>query len=113
MMLAGTQIGQGDIGTPGLVLHDELALLVRSGLSPIQALKTATVYPARFMHREKDVGTIEKGKIADLILLDADPSTDISNTRKINAVLANGRLLRRPDLDRILNEVVEKAKQRP
>ena len=92
-------------------MHDELAVFVLAGLSPFEALKSATVNPAKFMRREKDLGTIEKGKLADLILLDADPLTDISNTRKINAVIANGRLLNRQDLDEMLNKVAEKARQ--
>jgi len=110
MLLAGTQLSAGSVGTPGLVLHDELALFVRAGLSPFEALKTATVYPAIFMRREKDLGTIEKGKLADFILLDANPLADISNTRKINAVVVNGRYLSREVLDKMLSEVEAKAK---
>jgi hypothetical protein len=110
MLLAGTQLSSGSVGTPGLVLHDELALLVRAGLSPFEALKTATVNPAIFMRREKDLGTIEKGKLADFILLDANPLADISNTRKINAVVVNGRYLSREVIDKMLSEVEAKAK---
>ena len=111
MMLTGTHLNKESVGTPGLLLHDELALFVQAGLSPFEALKTATVNPAKFMRREKDLGTIEKGKLADLVLLDANPLTDISNTRKINAVVVNGRLLKRKDLDEMLNKVAEKARQ--
>ncbi len=93
-----------------MLLHDELYWFVQSGLSPFEALKTATVNPAKFMRREKDLGTIEKGKLADLILLDANPLENISNTRKINAVVMNGRLLSRNDLDKILDVVAERAK---
>ncbi|MEJ7623874.1 MAG: amidohydrolase family protein [Pyrinomonadaceae bacterium] len=112
MVLAGTQLNHGAIGTPGLVLHDELALFVQAGLSPFEALKTATVNPAKFMRRKRDLGTIEKGKLADLILLDAHPLLDISNTRKINAVVANGRLLDRTTLDKMLNNVEAAAKKK-
>jgi len=110
MLLAGTQLNHGAIGTPGLVLHDELALFVQAGMSPFEALKTATVNPAKFMRREKDLGTIETGKLADLILLDANPLADISNTRKIISVIVNGRLLNRKDLDEMLNKVEEESK---
>lgn len=111
VMLAGTQLNKESVGTPGFVLHDELSIFVKSGLSPFEALKTATVNPAKFMRREKDLGTIEKGKLADLVLLDADPLADISNTQKINAVFVNGRLLRRKDLDEMLKRVEETVKQ--
>jgi predicted amidohydrolase len=110
MLLAGTQLSSGSVLTPGLILHDELALFVRAGLSPFEALKTATVNPAIFMRREKDLGTIEKGKLADFILLDASPLADISNTRKINAVVVNGRYLSREVLDKVLSEAEAKAK---
>lgn len=110
LLLAGTQLNQGAIGTPGLLLHDELQIFVEAGLSPFEALKTATVNPAKFMKREKDLGTIEEGKLADLILLDANPLEDISNTRRINAVVTNGRLLTRENLDEMLNKVAESAK---
>ncbi|MEO7660660.1 MAG: amidohydrolase family protein, partial [Pyrinomonadaceae bacterium] len=112
MLLAGTQLNHGAVGTPGLVLHDELALFVQAGLSPFEALKTATVNPAKFMRREKDLGTIEKGKLADLVLLDANPLLDISNTRKIISVVTNGRLLERKALDGLLAYVEALAKKK-
>ena len=110
-LLAGTQSVHEDITSPGIWLHDELYWFVQAGLSPFEALKTATVNPAKFMRREKDLGSIEKGKLADLVLLDANPLIDISNTRKINAVVANGRYLSREDLDKILSDVEAKAKE--
>lgn len=91
---------------PGFSLHDELALLVADGgFTPLEALQAATRAPAQFLGREKDFGAIEPGKLADLVLLDADPLTDIHNTTKIAAVVANGRLLPRRELDRMLAEV--------
>jgi len=109
-MLAGTQSSYDAIGTPGSILHDELALFVLAGLSPFEALKTATVNPAVFMHREKDLGTIQEGKLADFVLLDANPLADIANTRKINAVVANGRYLSRVELDEMLSFIEARAK---
>lgn len=109
-LLAGTQTRYEVIASPGIWLHDELYYFVQAGLSPFEALKTATVNPARFMRRERDLGTIEKGKFADLILLDANPLADISNTRKINAVVVNGRYLSRAFLDKMLSEVEAQAK---
>ncbi len=112
MLLAGTQLSYDSVGTPGLVLHDELSIFVQAGLSPFEALKTATVNPAKFMRREKDLGTIEKGKLADLVLLDANPLLNISNTRKINAVIMNGRYLSREFLDKMLADVEAAAKKK-
>jgi imidazolonepropionase-like amidohydrolase len=90
---------------PGFSLHDEMALLVRAGLSPLEALQAATRNAARFLGKLDSLGTIETGKIADLILLDANPLDDIGNTKKINAVVMNGRLLDRKALDQMLNQV--------
>ena len=108
-LLAGTQFE--DIGTPGMSLHDELYWFVEGGLSPAEALRTATINPATFLNKEKDLGTVETGKLADLILLDGNPLEDISNTRKINSVVANGQLLQRKDLDKLLEQARERAKK--
>src|SRR5216684_4378958 len=86
---------------PGFSLHDELALLVQAGFTPMEALQAATRDPARHLGRLDSVGTIEKGKIADLVLLDASPLTEIGNTRKINAVVVGGTLVTRPELDKM------------
>jgi imidazolonepropionase-like amidohydrolase len=77
---------------PGFGLHDELRLLVAAGLSPLDALRAATLEPARYFAATDSLGTIERGKLADLVLLDADPLADIRNTRLIAAVVANGQL---------------------
>ena len=87
---------------PGFCLHDELEWMTRAGFTPIQALQTATINPAVFLSRETTQGTVAAGKRADLLLLDADPSADIRNTRRIAAVIIGGRLLGRPELDRIV-----------
>jgi imidazolonepropionase-like amidohydrolase len=95
---------------PGFSLHDELALFVQAGLTPLAALQTATLNPARFLGRENFMGTVEKGKLADLVLLDANPLTDIANTKRISAVIANGHLFKRAALDQILLDVEKKAR---
>lgn len=97
-VMAGT-----DTFVPGFSLHDELALLVRAGLSPMEALRAATHHPARFLGVAAVFGTVAEGKIADLVLLEADPLRDIANTRTISAVLLGGRLLDRADLTAMLN----------
>jgi imidazolonepropionase-like amidohydrolase len=90
---------------PGSGLHDELQLLVESGLTPFEALQSATKSPAEFLHSAKDSGTVEKGKFADLVLLDGNPLDDIRNTRKIRAIILHGKLLDRSALDQLLAEV--------
>ena len=89
---------------PGFTMHDELALLVGCGLTPMQALQAATINSATVTKREKDLGSIDAGKLADLVLLNADPLADIHNTSKIEAVIVDGKLLRRARLDALLRE---------
>jgi len=107
-LMAGSDTGVRNI-FPGFSLHDELALLVRAGLTPMQALQTATSNPAKFLNGQDELGTIALGKLADLVLLDANPLADIHNTTKVNAVVVNGRLLERVRLDRMLAEAQAKA----
>jgi imidazolonepropionase-like amidohydrolase len=90
---------------PGFSLHDELKCLVDAGLTPLQALQAATRNPARFLGREKDMGTIETGKLADLVLLGADPLADIRNTTHIEGVVADGRFYDRVSIESLLAEV--------
>jgi imidazolonepropionase-like amidohydrolase len=103
--MAGTDTAAGVHVFPGFSLHQELALFVQAGLTPMQALQTATRNPAEFMGRLADLGTVEKGKVADLVLLDANPLEDIANTRAIRAVVLAGRYFSRADLDRMLKGV--------
>jgi imidazolonepropionase-like amidohydrolase len=104
VLLAATDVGIPML-VPGLSLHEELALLVEAGLTPLEALRTATVNPTRILGIADSLGTIEAGKLADLVILDANPLVDIVNTRRIRAVVADGRLYRRADIDRLLAEV--------
>jgi imidazolonepropionase-like amidohydrolase len=109
-LLAGTDAPPGVGIVPGMSLHRELGRFVAAGLSPLEALRTATVNPARFLERTADFGAVEKGRIADLVVLDANPLDDIANTTKIAAVVANGRLFTRADLDKILADVESYAR---
>jgi len=90
--LAGTDTGPNNPVPVGIGLHDELELLVDSGFTPMEALQTATRNPARYFGRLKDMGTIEPGKLADLVLLSANPLDDIRSTRKIAVVILRGRV---------------------
>lgn len=89
---------------PGFALHEELAMLVDAGLSPIEALRTATRNAGEFLGTTKDSGTIASGKYADLVLLDANPLEDIRNTQRIRAVVVHGQILERAALDKLLAE---------
>ncbi len=107
--MAGTDVSNNFL-FPGFSLHDELELFVIAGLTPAEALRTATLNPAKFLEKMADFGAVESGKIADLVLLDENPLTDIRNTRKIRAVVLNGRYLDRAALDRILQQAEDAAK---
>jgi len=100
-LLAGTDAMNPEC-FPGFSIHDELALLVNAGLPSLAALQTATRNAAQFMGQLDRRGTIEVGKIADLVLLDADPLADIHNTRTVRAVVLNGKLHQREALDAML-----------
>ena len=105
-MLAGTDPPTRDV-FPGFSLHDELGLLVEAGLTPREALRTATSNPAKCLNLTQAHGTIEKGKTADLLLLEADPLADIANTRKIAAVIAAGKVFSKSALDEMLRKTEE------
>jgi len=106
-LLAGTD-AMNPFCLPGFSLHDELALLVESGLTPLAALQSATIRPAEFFGRTADLGSIAPGKLADLVLLAADPLADIHNTTQIQAVWFRGKYFDRAALDALL----ETAKHR-
>jgi cytosine/adenosine deaminase-related metal-dependent hydrolase len=105
-LLAGTD-GSAAFQVFGFNLHDELAWLVEAGFTPLAALQSATINPARYFGRSGEIGAVEPGVLADLVLLEANPLTDIANTRRIHAVVLAGRLLRRSQLDSILFRVAE------
>lgn len=97
--LAGTDWSeslQARGAAPGASLHDELAFLVEAGFSPAEVLRSATSNPASFLGRSQTLGTVEAGKTADLVLLQADPLQDIHNTRRVVAVIRNGRPAQAP-----------------
>lgn len=107
-ILAGTDTAAGVRVYPGFSLHDELDLLVQAGLSPMEALQAATLNAGKYLGLA-DTGTVEKGKRADLLLLDANPLEAIANTRKIQAVVLAGRYFSRGDLDALFHQVEEAA----
>jgi imidazolonepropionase-like amidohydrolase len=100
----GTDAG-GAWRIPGRSLHEGLAEMVRAGLTPMQAIQAATLSSARLLGREKELGSVQVGKYADLVVLDANPIDQVANTRRINAVVVNGRLLDRQALDSMLTQL--------
>ncbi len=101
-LLAGSDFADAEAGlTPGVSLQRELEFLVRSGLSPLEAIQIATRDAAEFLGKLQETGTVTKGKRADLVLLDADPLANVSNIRRIWAVVVRGRLIAKADLARL------------
>jgi imidazolonepropionase-like amidohydrolase len=106
-LLAGSDAGANEYSVPGFSLHDELVELVEAGLTPMEALQTATLNPARYLGITDALGTVELGKIADLVLLEANPLEDIRNTQKIAAVVVNGSILGKPELQQIFARALQ------
>ncbi len=109
--LAGTDVSN-PYCFPGFSLHDELALLVKTGFTPMEALQAATRNPAKYLGLLDSLGTVEKGKIANLVLLDANPLAEISNTQKINAVILGGKLVTKSEIEAMLAKVEAAANQK-
>ncbi len=103
--LAGTDTPAGVYVFPGFSLHEELQRFMAAGFTPLEALQIATINPARFFGLENQLGAIEKGRLADLVLLSANPLEDIANTQKIAGVVVNGRYFNRTELDQMLGRV--------
>ena len=108
-VLAGSDTGGFD-ASPGFELHIELQMLVKAGLTPLEALQCATYNPAEFLGKLDSYGTVAAGKVADLLLLSADPTEDIENAKRIEAVIVGGELYRQDDLDGFLATVETLAK---
>jgi hypothetical protein len=83
---------------PGHSVHRELELYVEAGFTPMEAIRAATIVPARFMHRDRELGTVEPGKRADLVIVRGDPLSEISAIRKTSLVVARGRVYDSPSL---------------
>lgn len=111
-LLAGTDTAN-PYCFPGFSLHDELGLLVEAGLTPMEALQAATYNAAEFLGQLDSLGAVETGKTADLVLLEANPLEDISNTKKIEAVVVGGKYYSRPYLDEMLAKIEILANQVP
>jgi hypothetical protein len=110
-LMTGTDLGTAYL-LPGFSLHDELRLLVRAGLTPSQVLRAATLEPARHLGHP-DRGTVARGKLADLVLLDADPLRDIGNTTRIDSVIVGGRLIDADTRRRMLADIEAVVRRTP
>jgi hypothetical protein len=107
-IMAGTDAGDSYC-FHGSSLHDELGWMVKAGLPTLAVLRAATIVPAEYVGRAADFGAVEPGRIADMLLLDADPLADIANTRRIRAVVSNGHYYDRAALDQVLAGVERAA----
>jgi imidazolonepropionase-like amidohydrolase len=107
--LAGTDTPAGVDVIPGISLHLELERFIAAGFTPLEALQTATLNPAKFYNKLNDYGTVQPGRIADLVLLEANPLDNITNTRKIAAVITDGRYLAKPDLEQLNTKLKQLA----
>ncbi|MHB1328201.1 MAG: amidohydrolase family protein, partial [Gemmatimonadales bacterium] len=111
-IMVGTDAGDSFV-FPGSSMHSELDELVLAGLSPAEALKAATLGGAEYLERTADLGTVQPGRYADLVLLDADPLANVANVRRIHAVVMNGRVFERAAIDSMLTQVEEAARPSP
>jgi imidazolonepropionase-like amidohydrolase len=112
LFLAGTDTPAGVDVLPGISLHLELQRFVAAGFSPLEALQTATLRPAEFYNKLNDYGSVQPGRIADLVLLESNPLDDIANTRTITGVVADGRYFSRADLDALQTRLKKLAATR-
>lgn len=110
-LMTGTDVSSAWV-FPGFSLHDELELFVEAGLTPMEALQAATRNPAAFLGELASRGTVERGKVADLVLLDANPLEDVRSSRKIRAVVRNGRYFSKEALQAMLARVEDAARTR-
>jgi imidazolonepropionase-like amidohydrolase len=109
-MLAGTDCGvNNNYVIPGWSLHEELENLVKAGLTPVDALRMATINAARWRGADAAEGTVETGKVADLVMLRSNPLEAIRHTREIEAVFAGGTYYSRSDLDGMLSQAAFRA----
>jgi imidazolonepropionase-like amidohydrolase len=109
-IIAGTDAGYlNSFDYPGLSLHKELALMVKYGLTPLQALQASVINGPAFFKKQNDYGSIAPGKIADLLLLDENPLQSITATEKIAAVIVKGKLYNRNSLEKLMLEAKRRA----
>ena len=111
--VAGTDTPAGVHIFPGFSLHEELQRFVAAGFTPLEALQTATLNPAQFFGMEGQLGAIEEGKLADMVLLSANPLEDIANTQKVAGVFVNGRYFDHAQIGKMLRGVQAAAQRHP
>lgn len=107
-LLAGTDTGANPLCWPGLGLHLEIAMMEEAGLSPAEALKTATINPAIYLGIDKDYGTISSGKFADMVLLSKNPLETVSNTQSIAGVIKSGSYFSKKRIEEYLEVIAER-----
>jgi imidazolonepropionase-like amidohydrolase len=106
---AGGIVALGTDQSIGPAVHRELELLVAGGIPPMDAIRIGTLNSARFLGKDRDMGSVEEGKIADLVLLDANPLEDINNAKQISMVMKAGKIIDRSKLDLPVNRKASSA----
>ena len=101
---AGGIIASGSDQSFGPQTHREIELLAQGGISPLDIIRNVTLNTAIFLGKERDIGSIEEGKLADMVILDADPLADINNIKKIHLVIEDGRVIDRSRLNFPVNQ---------
>ena len=109
-LMCGTDMGANPLCFPGIGVHNELEHLVKAGLSPGEALQTATLNPTQFLEIDADFGTVEKGKIADLVILSSNPLEDIQHVREVHTVIKRGVVYDQEEREKRLEEIVTKLR---
>ena len=107
--LAGTDTPAGIDVTPGISLHLELQRFVAAGFTPLEALQTATINPARFFGKLSDYGSVQAGRVADLVILRANPLEDIANTRAIGGVVSDGKYWSQSEIEGLREQIMQFA----
>jgi imidazolonepropionase-like amidohydrolase len=102
-MLAGSDVGGGWL-IPGFSLHQEFDLLAEAGVSPLKVLQMTTLNGAVFLNKETTMGTVDAGKEANLVVLDANPLDSVQNLHRIHAVIRNGHYYSQAELEALKNE---------
>ncbi len=110
-LLTGTDMGANPLCFPGIGVHNELEMFVKAGIPEIDALRAATINPCIYLEINKDFGSVETGKVADLVILNKNPLNDINAVRDISAVVRKERLYNKEEINQIMEDIEQGFKE--